>query len=92
MDKELPAPETLLSLQGEDRPVMMLMEESGVYTDVIIHHRKVKALANKEMVALKRVKADGTLGVTIWVDPQRARERKPELVGTTERTPQFWGC
>ena len=66
---------------------MMLMEESGVYTDVIIHRRKVKALANKEMVALKRVKADGTLGATIWVDPHRVRERKPELVGTTEKDP-----
>ena len=47
MDKELPALETLLALQGEDRPVMMLMEESGMYTDVIIFHEKVKALANK---------------------------------------------
>ena len=68
--------ETLLALQGIDHPAMMLMEESGMYTDVIILHEKVKALANKAMVALKRVKADGKLGPTIWVDdPQRVRER-----------------
>ena len=90
MEKELPALETLLSLQGEDCPVMMLMEENGVYTDVIICHRKVKALANKEMIALKRVKADGTLGVTIWVDPQRVRERESQSWWEPpRRTPQF---
>ena len=86
MEKELPALETLLSLQGIDHPAMMLMEESGMYTDVIVLHEKVKALANKEMVALKRVK-DGKPGPTIWVDPQRVREREPEKVGTIEKDP-----
>lgn len=66
---------------------MMLMEESGMYTDVITQHQKVKALANKELVALKRVKADGKVGPTVWVDPQRVRERKLELVGTVEKEP-----
>ena len=47
----------------------------------------MKALANKEMVALTRVKADGKVGPTVWVDPQRVRERKPELVDTIEKEP-----
>ena len=48
----------------------------------------MKALANKEMVALRnRVKAYGKVGPTVWVDPQRVRERKPKLVGTIEKEP-----
>ena len=58
-----------------------------MYTDVIILHEKVKALANKEMVALKRVKVDGKLGAKIWVNPQRVLERTPEKVGTIEKEP-----
>ena len=46
----------------------------------------MKALANKEMVAIKRVKG-GKEGPTIWVDPQRVREREPEKVGTEEKDP-----
>ena len=65
---------------------MMLMEESGVCADVIILHEKVKALANKEMVALKRVK-NGKVGPMIWVDPQRVQWRIEEKVGTTEKDP-----
>ena len=50
---------------------MVLLEESGMWADALLQHKKTKALANKEMTAIKRAGADEKTGPAIWVDPQR---------------------